>query len=290
MADEVLTTGDPPTVSVVMLTYRHEQYVRQAVESVLSQDLVDLEVIIGDDASPDGTAAILRELASRDSRVTLVLRDHNLGPQANFADVWSRARGEFIAVLEGDDSWTDDTKLTRQVEALRSTPAATLCFHRVSSEDAAGAPAPGSWPPPGAASFTLKRLVRGNFLATCSVMYRAGVVPSLPAFFRDLIMNDWPLHLMHTYSGGLVFVDRDMATYRYHPGGLWSGKAAAGRFLESARTLNHVARFSGPPPLVAGAIRRRARRLAATSALLGIRDRDSRAALAGLRGAFKLPL
>ncbi len=69
-----------PRVSVCMIAYNHEVYIRQAIESILSQDVdFPIELVIGDDCSPDGTAAICEEFARRDPRVRLLSRERNLG-------------------------------------------------------------------------------------------------------------------------------------------------------------------------------------------------------------------
>ena len=99
-------------ISVVMLTYFHENYIAQALDSVLSQE-TDLryEILIGDDASGDCTPDIIREYAARyPDIVRPVLRTENLGANRNGWDLGHRARGKYIAYLEGDDFWLDPQK------------------------------------------------------------------------------------------------------------------------------------------------------------------------------------
>lgn len=105
----------PVKVSVVTIAYNHELYIVEAVESVLMQECdFDLEYIIADDASTDGTPEILAEFASQHpGRVKLVLRDANVGAQRNLADALSRCTGQYVALLDGDDYWTSPQKLQK---------------------------------------------------------------------------------------------------------------------------------------------------------------------------------
>ena len=109
-----------PTVSVCMLTYNQEKYVRQAIDGVLSQDAnFDIEIVVGDDASTDGTAAVCSEYSERGDRVRVFRRERNLGVAENFRLTLNECNGEFVAICEGDDYWTDPAKLQHQVDLLR---------------------------------------------------------------------------------------------------------------------------------------------------------------------------
>lgn len=116
-------------VSVIMISYNQEKYIRQAIESVFSQNVdFDLEILIGDDASQDDTPRIIAELAEQDSRLIPVLREKNFGMNRNFIDIVNRAKGKYLAVLEGDDFWLDNHKLQKQVELLEANPDCYICY------------------------------------------------------------------------------------------------------------------------------------------------------------------
>ena len=130
-----LETSDParlcsrPLVSVVMVTYNHEPHVRQAIESVLAQRTdFAFELVIGEDCSQDRTREICRDFQRRFPEIVRVLWWHeNVSKQGgNFPRCLARSRGEFVAVCEGDDYWTDPLKLQKQVELLRAT-GSVLC-------------------------------------------------------------------------------------------------------------------------------------------------------------------
>lgn len=107
-------------ISVAMITYNQENYIRQALDSILMQrGQFDLEIIIGDDASTDSTQNILKEYNSKyPDIVKPILRKKNKGVTNNFYDVIMRCSGDYIALLEGDDYWIDKYKLEKQKRFL----------------------------------------------------------------------------------------------------------------------------------------------------------------------------
>lgn len=115
-----------------MLTYNQKETVTRAIESVLSQKCsFHYEILIGDDASADGTQAVLREYAERYSNLKVFLQENNVGVTKNAYDVLMRAQGKYIASCEGDDFWCDVTKLQKQVVFLEEHPEYVGCAHDV---------------------------------------------------------------------------------------------------------------------------------------------------------------
>ena len=109
-------------VSIVMLTYNHEKYIRQAINSILMQKTSFIyEIVVGDDCSKDCTPEILNEYKTKYPEIfNLVLRKKNIGVTRNLYDVCMKCRGEYIAFLEGDDYWTTTDKLQKQVDFLEN--------------------------------------------------------------------------------------------------------------------------------------------------------------------------
>ena len=111
-------------VSVVMITYGHEEFISQAINSILEQECnFEFELIVANDHSPDETDKVVVELINRHPKgksVRYFNHDENIGMAANFAYALYEAKGEFIAICEGDDYWIDPTKLQRQVDFLRT--------------------------------------------------------------------------------------------------------------------------------------------------------------------------
>jgi glycosyltransferase involved in cell wall biosynthesis len=111
-------------VSVIILTYNHEKYVGEAVNSVLEQEFDGpCELLIGDDASKDETPRIIESIEDRPNWViNRILREENVGMQLNFLDLLERASGKYIAFCDGDDYWTDSNKLKNQYRLWKPTP------------------------------------------------------------------------------------------------------------------------------------------------------------------------
>ncbi|MEG4144886.1 glycosyltransferase, partial [Microcoleus sp. Pol12B5] len=108
-----------PKVSVVMASYNHEKYVAETIQSVLSQTYQDFEFIITDDGSPDGTVEVIKKFA--DSRIKLFCFSKNQGACTAMNNCIKEAKGEYIAVINSDDSWMPD-KLEKQVKFLEEHP------------------------------------------------------------------------------------------------------------------------------------------------------------------------
>lgn len=113
MSDSLQVTSQIPLVSVVCISYNHEKYINQALESILAQKTAfPFEIIAADDCSTDGTQSIIQQLADEHPNIIVpVLRPKNLGINNNYYDAVQRVRGEFIAICDGDDYWIDDNKL-----------------------------------------------------------------------------------------------------------------------------------------------------------------------------------
>ncbi len=109
-------------LTVAILTYNQQQYIRQTLDSVLMQNVdFEYEIVVGDDCSQDNTPVILREYAERfPNRFNLLLNRQNVGISKNYQNVLYACQGEYIALLEGDDYWTDKNKLQKSVDFLDS--------------------------------------------------------------------------------------------------------------------------------------------------------------------------
>ena len=210
-----------PKVSIISTTYNHEKYIRAALDSFVAQKTdFEVEVIIGDDHSTDNTAGIIEEYAkAHPGLFKPVLRNKNLGVVGNFLDVLRAAKGDYIAICEGDDFWTDPDKLQTQADFLDKNLDYALCFHPVKVFYEGGQGDDRIYPDfKDKSKFSVAELLRGNYIQTNSVMYRRQDYADMPAGILPL---DWYLHLYHAQFGKIGFIDKVMAAYRRHPGGLW---------------------------------------------------------------------
>ena len=225
-------TARSPKVSVCMLAFNHEQFLHQAIESALAQQTeFPFEIVIGEDGSTDQTPEIVRGFADRHpQQVRALIREQNLGIRDNFRETLAACRGQFVAILEGDDYWTDPLKLQRQVDALETHSDWAVCFHRVQVEHSDGRPAERE---PAEDDFpTVTRLgdlLRRNFICTPSVMFRHRLFTDWPDEFATLLQQDWPLHVLNAQHGDIGYLPEVMAVYRKHAGGAWTAKSLAAR-------------------------------------------------------------
>ncbi len=214
-----------PKVSVVTITYNQERYIEQAVTSVLQQQTsFPIQYLVADDCSTDGTAAILNRLElSHGDRMQLRLRASNVGIMRNLQDAYNSATGEYVALLEGDDYWTDPLKLQRQVELMDSRPECSLSFHPVTYVDESGKSLGQQHPPVVKQEWNLQDVLYNNPIQTCSVVFRRSMLPLIPEFILQLKLADWPLCIMATHQGVALCLDQVMANYRVHSQGVWTG-------------------------------------------------------------------
>lgn len=120
-------------VSVIVTTYNQELYIEQALEGILNQKVsFQYEIIVGDDCSTDCTGEIIKGIYLKyPDRIKIVTNKKNIGEQKNTCRLLRLCRGKYIAVCEGDDYWTDETKLARQVQFLEENPQYIGTAHNV---------------------------------------------------------------------------------------------------------------------------------------------------------------
>lgn len=222
-----------PTVSVCCITYNHERFLVQAIESVLMQETdFAVELVIGEDCSTDATRTIAQAYERcYPGRIQVLTPGSNLGIMRNLMATLAACHGEYIAFLEGDDYWTDITKLQRQVDALKTNGNCALCFHDAEIFYDVGSPltmvfsqhvAAHVLPPPSGegsySQFTQLDLARvGWIIPSASLLFRANSLPQpLPAWFAGVYSGDYTLHLLSTRWGPALYLPRLMSRYRLH--------------------------------------------------------------------------
>ena len=217
----------PPLLSVVCPTYNHAPYIREALEGFLSQQTdFPIEIIIHDDASTDGTAAIVRSYQARYPNIIRpIFRSENryaTKGRTAATDCIDIARGAYIALCEGDDYWTDPAKLSLQVAFLESNPEYSMHAHSVAVRDDTIDRAPYdpyckiTKPVNGFAD-----ILHAHFIPTLSLVFRKAFWPApMPEFFYDCRSRDIAFELMLAAKGPCYYLDRKMGTYRHHDGGI----------------------------------------------------------------------
>ncbi len=225
-------------VSVAMITYNHKLFIAQAIESVLMQQTdFAVELVIGEDCSTDGTRAIVRDYGERyPERVRVLLPEHNLGMMLNFISVMNACSGQYVALLEGDDYWTDPSKLQKQADFLDAHPGCAICFHNVTVVPEDGSRLPWLYcPPDQKAISTLEDVLRSNFLPTRAVVFRRGLFGEFPSWYHTMGIGDWPHNILNAAHGDIGYLDGVMAVYRKHKGGVYTSRSYDRRFDDIVR-------------------------------------------------------
>jgi glycosyltransferase involved in cell wall biosynthesis len=215
---------EDPLVSVCLITYNHELYIRKAIESVLMQKVnFSWEIIIADDCSIDATQSIINEYYSKyPLLIKPILRDKNVGAGLNFLELIHSAKAKYIAYLEGDDYWTDVNKLQKQFDFMESNSDFSMCYHKVNWQFMYESSVFNDYPIEsniGDETFLTAKevLEKGWLIRSCSMFFRKII---LPKGFEFLHVGDYPLHILLADRGKIGFINDCMGTYRIHQNGI----------------------------------------------------------------------
>jgi len=212
-----------PLVSILMITYNHERFVVRAIESVLMQQVnFPYEIVIGEDCSTDRTRDIVIDYQKKyGDRIKLILQKRNIGGNKNFSQTYHACTGKYIAILEGDDYWTDPLKLQKQVDVLDKHPEYAGCAHQtwVVYEDHDKDPHVFQQGVPEV--IERKDMLAGRIFHTASVLFRAYICKKhlLPT---NITAGDRALFFLIVYYGKIYFLEDVMACYRKSSTGISS--------------------------------------------------------------------
>jgi glycosyltransferase involved in cell wall biosynthesis len=207
-----------PVASVVVIAYRHEDYLEQTVDSIAAQvTSYPFEIVIAEDSSPDRSREIAERLQQRYPHlVRVVFTGANKGGGGNIVFAFHCARGRYISICEGDDFWIDDDKLERQINALERNPAVDLAFTRGYCIRGDGSRTP-DWdygdeeriiqPPELFATL-------GWVAPTAALTFRAEILKSLPERHEKEPFGDLILIMAGSRRGGAHYDPRLTVCYR----------------------------------------------------------------------------
>ena len=205
-----------PKVSVFILTYNQQDYVGQMMDSILAQrGDFSLELVIGDDASSDGTTQLIEDFAVRyPGKIRLLKAEKNMGLSANFLRTFAHCDGDYVAICDGDDYWITTDRLQQQIQLMQSEPGTDIVFGRKDELYSQGDIRPGKSDPLPDSDFD--DLVFDNYIpsVTCVFRNKSGL-GSPPVWIDGLPYGDWPLYLWLLVDGGKIrFLDKTIAVYR----------------------------------------------------------------------------
>lgn len=215
-------------VSIACLAFNHEKYIRQTIESFLSQKTqYSYEIIINDDASTDGTSEIIKEYEERYPQIVKgIFHEENQYTKKEcfiVRDLYKECKGKYIAFCEGDDFWLDNNKLQIQIEYLESHPECIMTAHNAIVLDCLTGNifSKNSYEDEGFLDSKEIILQQNGNLPTASLVFRREAT-MFEDFFLESGVGDWPIQLYSITKGKIYYFDRIMSVYRYNHENSWS--------------------------------------------------------------------
>lgn len=222
-------------VHIVMATYNGEKYVREQMDSLLSQTHKQLTIEVCDDGSTDGTVAIIREYMAKDTRVKLHVNTQNCGYVKNFLTGIKRCQAPYVMLCDQDDIWREDkvaqtlrvmkeaekemsgkpVLVFTDAECFDSDTKRTLgFFHETSHLDVK--------------KVDTAHLFMENKCIGCTMMMNRAVLPYLEELPEEIRVHDWWLALICSHFGTIRYVPQATLRYRQHEGNQIGGSSFGG--------------------------------------------------------------
>jgi glycosyltransferase involved in cell wall biosynthesis len=216
----VKSTIKNPLITVCLPTYNQENYIKETIESVLSQRSLGLQIIVSDDASKDATPNILKSYKKMyPANIDLILHSSNLGVSSNVVSILPFIRGKYVCWFSGDDMFLLD-KLKKQVEFMEENPSFVMCYHDVLVRDhnknidyryidsldiklLTG-------------DITSQLITERCFIPGISVMVRQSYAADLKNDPRVGVCEDWLFFIELSMRGPVKYINEVLAVYRRH--------------------------------------------------------------------------
>jgi glycosyltransferase involved in cell wall biosynthesis len=215
-----------PLVTIICPTYNQEKFIAEALDGFVKQKTnFPFEIIVHDDASTDKTIEIVKKYEKEFSQLF-----NNIYQNVNqFSQEITRitrltykaARGKYIALCEGDDYWTDENKLQKQVDFLEANPGYAICFHGVNVLKDSKEKSSVLNRSDKEETYSILDLAEMNIIHTPSVVFRNGLFDKLPGWFNESPVGDYVLHMLNAKKGLIKYFPETMAVYRVHDSGVW---------------------------------------------------------------------
>lgn len=213
-------------LTVVVTTYNQEKYIGQAIDGILMQKTdFPFKLIISNDCSTDGTLEILQEYQKNNPEIIEIINNEkNLGAMDNFINTLSIVKdSEYVALCDGDDFWTDENKLQKQVNFLDENKDFNICWHKsklfYQNNEKEEQIIPQNIPD----VTSIDDLVNQNYIVANSVVYRWKFNDKnlKDVFPNDVAPGDYYIHLLHAQDGKIKMIDEVMSAYRRHNESMW---------------------------------------------------------------------
>ena len=223
-------THDRPLVSICCTAYNHEPYIEEAIESFLMQETdFPFEVLVHDDCSTDNTANIIREYEKKYPNIIKPIyqkeNQYSKGIKISATFIYPGAKGEYIALCEGDDHWNDPEKLQIQLDLMLEHPECHLSFHPAKEllDNEIGKTIAKHSNKNKIFSPSEIILGGGEFCPTASLVFKKEAVLDLPDwFYTEAPVGDHYMQIFGSLKGGALYIDRNMSIHRIGHSGSWT--------------------------------------------------------------------
>ena len=216
-------------VTVVCLAYNHENFIADAIESILMQKTdFAFELLIHDDASTDHTASIIKSYEEKyPSIIRAIYREENMYSKGFETEKWliKQSTGQYIAMCEGDDYWLSEHKLQKQFDYMQQHPNVSLCVHNAKEIDAQTKKLKGYCRPSKSSKFfTVEEIILGDggLFATNSMFFRKQLAIKDYAFMDYAPVTDYAYAIMLGLQGDVYYLDECLSVYRVNVPNSWT--------------------------------------------------------------------
>jgi glycosyltransferase involved in cell wall biosynthesis len=231
-----------PLVSVVMITYAHEAFIKEAIEGVLMQECdFEVELIVANDCSPDNTDFVINEILKSHPRADWIKytnQENNKGMMPNFIWALEQCQGKYIALCEGDDYWIDPYKLQKQVDFLEENHKYSIHSSNAYLQRVNGLKLEPAITELRKSSFEFFDFIHTNYFITCTVMFRKDNINyfNMP---NSVKYGDWFLYLWLLKNGDKAYHSPDIfSVYRIHSGGVYSSLSENDKLKNEIEHIN----------------------------------------------------
>lgn len=218
-------------VSIECMAYNHEKYISKALESFIMQKTnFNFEIIVHDDASTDKTAAIIEEYRKKYPNIIkpIYQKENQYSKGKKIGTILlEKMQGKYIAFCEGDDYWTDQYKLQKQIDYMEKNPECGMCFHTVEILDDNSGEIIGKIKPYNRNRIALTEDIimgDGGFIGTNSLVYKTESMRKELKFYLECQVEDYPIQIYNSTQKYAYFMEEEMSVYRVNTGISWTDK------------------------------------------------------------------
>ncbi|KLU64359.1 putative glycosyltransferase EpsE [Desulfosporosinus acididurans] len=237
-------------LNVILITYNHSKFIEESLRSILAQKTnFDFNILVADDKSTDDTLERIKKYETRTNIPFCYLKnERNLGITKNYQRAFGECDAEYIAVMEGDDIWTDPYRLQKHINFLDHHYECTMSFNRyvVGDFNKAKYIVQPAWENgKGYQLITSRDIICENFIGNFSTcVYRRSAINALPESLFEMTAYDWIINIMVGRSGMIGYLTDVMSIYRIHTEGVWSSKREEDNIRETLDCIEKYNEFT----------------------------------------------